>query len=183
MEIKIPIHPKKSTCIGCGVSVGSKALGRVKKAFSVGTKKALEFWMTQEVAVHHHDHKLCNSCYENEKIIIQWKTSSNSVDISALCELLTKSLHKQAKTESNNVSESEQNCALDGIYQMKTVWNVVDCLCRVSNNWHRTVVVQNKLYLNFSASVGKEFHTDFVVCCLERKLTLSLKIFIEYWKT
>ena len=52
MEVKIPIHPKKNTCIGCGVHVGSIARGRVKKAVSVSAKKALEFWSTQQVVVY-----------------------------------------------------------------------------------------------------------------------------------
>ena len=56
----------------------------MKKAVSVNAKKALEFWSTQQVV----------------KLVIEWKMSSYSVDISTLCELL---LLKLSLNQNNTV--------------------------------------------------------------------------------
>lgn len=118
-QYKIPLHSKKKKCIGCGNLVGSKAGSHIKKANSVGMDKSLKFWFTQEVVVHWHDYKLCNSCYNMENIVLETRETSNISDFKILVDLLSAEIKKQTnKKEEPVIMEfglditklSEENC-------------------------------------------------------------------------
>ena len=99
MEFKVPLYGKKKKCIVCGCSVGSKGMGHIKKAYSVGVEKAVTIWMEKQIVIHHNHHKLCNICQNLKDFIIETVYSSDILEISNILELLTNSLKKKLKTQ------------------------------------------------------------------------------------
>lgn len=99
MEFKVPLYSKRTKCIGCGCSVGTKAKSHTKKANSVGMEKSLEFWISQQLVVHYNDYKMCSNCWNSEEISIQFKLSSDISEFKTLLDLLTSNLKTKRKMD------------------------------------------------------------------------------------
>ena len=88
MEFEVSKHGKKQRCIACGCSVGTKAYGSVKKAFSVGLEKAVNFWIQINTITHYNDHKLCSTCFNMENLSIETKKSSDNTVFCSFLEVV-----------------------------------------------------------------------------------------------
>ena len=109
---RVPIYPKKTKCIGCGCSVGTRTKNNIKKAISIGMEKAIEFWNNQQLVVHYNDHKLCSTCFNLEELEIGFKMSSNGSDFKTLSELFTLYFKRNNKIE-KKIEKMENNIELD----------------------------------------------------------------------
>lgn len=95
MEFEVPKHGKRQRCIACGCSVGTKACSSVKKAFSVGMEKAVNFWAQNNIITHYNDHKLCSTCFSMEDISIETKKSSDSEVLCSFLEVVKDYIKKK----------------------------------------------------------------------------------------
>ena len=100
----IPIYPQRSVCVACGCKIGTKAIGQIKKATSIGLQKAVDLWINKKIVINYTEHKMCKNCFLNDEVVTQ---SSNEIDFKYLVDLL--SLFIKSKTKNKTKIENDDN--------------------------------------------------------------------------
>ena len=108
-EIKVPFHSKKSKCVCCGISVGSKGKSHQMKKIAAGFQKTMDLWLKYQILIDFKHHFFCSNCFKND-VEIPFKYS-NEINNEYLLSLLTKSfvkIEKEKQQKKEKIKKKEK---------------------------------------------------------------------------
>ena len=106
-EIRVPVYPKNSKCVECGVSVSSKPKGHEMKRISAGFDKMMMIWLNYKILIDKNHHYFCSTCFSNDDNKIPFKLT-NEVNFDYLLSLLTESFKKIKKNTENQKKKKNE---------------------------------------------------------------------------